>query len=904
MLIVPLRCPQDILNLEIEVQKSCVALGVVGVVLQPVLQRGCQCPQRRQQGRGQFFAEHRAVLRIVGGRQRERGRLRLFQKRGLAAAVLSGGSAAPPGREGADGFPALQKGFVGLGEGRFKSTPAPAEGALGLGKAALAKAGGVHGAGTLGQVVGLIHEEEPVARAVKEPPQVHHWVEEVVVVPDDDVTPLAQVQPQLEGADRELPRGIGQRGPVEAAAALVQKGSQGGVHPVVVAVGVGTKLGQTGGMALGVRVEADLLLGRQGHAPERQPRGSRPQPRHGVLGGRLRGIAGREVEQLLAAAGADGPQGGEEDAHGLADAGGGLTEEPDARLRGCSGAGAVDLACQRPLPGPIGRKREGQRREALAPALLPRQLALRPRGVLPEKVLQEGFQLPEGEMPQEAEDFIGIDLIVCEPDVQPVQPLLTAIERPVDHPLCPVAGVHVLGDGVGRDGGGLDLVDDRHPCLVGKDAVSPPLDGEGDARHFPLTGEENFGGIALARRLLQPAVDARALVGAVKAGEAAVDAAGAEQKFYQLTDRQTKRGHRGHFLLFIIKLPQPQYLGALDGGCVHPVEVYGGAVVGLKLIMTGLGLRHQVGSLLKKLGGGPLVEAETGAVARQILPVHEAGAPDGLHTGQLDGMPPVVGEESQPEGRDEEMVDLVLGMHGAGAGDDVVAPGQRLGPDKLQQQPGDGPAVVVEDHIPVGQRLHRPPVEHRAFGGDGRQQPQLLAGLGSVGQAGEEPGTEPLDVPTHLFEVGAAGLGPAAVQQQASCRGDIPCGPAAEGGILGKEVLHLIGVGAEGGGVQRVVQAYHLLFCARGVRLQNVGRSGVHDGSALVEEDDAVQTVGVAGAVDALDGLALLLGLEGQPLHQSRFAAARPAFDEIHLHPRFPPQRLKIPFEPGGGGGP
>ena len=83
------------------------------------------------------------------------------------------------------------------------------------------------------------------------------------------------------------------------------------------------------------------------------------------------------------------------------------------------------------------------------------------------------------------------------------------------------------------------------------------------------------------------------------------------------------------------------------GGCVHPVEVYGGAVVGLKLIMTGLGLRHQVGSLLKKLGGGPLVEAETGAVARQILPVHEAGAPDGLHTGQLDGMPPVVGEESR-----------------------------------------------------------------------------------------------------------------------------------------------------------------------------------------------------------------------------------------------------------------
>ena len=59
----------------------------------------------------------------------------------------------------------------------------------------------------------------------------------------------------------------------------------------------------------------------------------------------------------------------------------------------------------------------------------------------------------------------------------------------------------------------------------------------------------------------------------------------------------------------------------------------------------------------------------------------------GLHAGQLHRVPPVVGEESQPEGRDEEMVDLVLGVHGAGAGDDVVAPGQRLGSDKLQQQP-------------------------------------------------------------------------------------------------------------------------------------------------------------------------------------------------------------------------
>ena len=47
------------------------------------------------------------------------------------------------------------------------------------------------------------------------------------------------------------------------------------------------------------------------------------------------------------------------------------------------------------------------------------------------------------------------------------------------------------------------------------------------------------------------------------------------------------------------------------------------------------------------------------------------------------------------------MVDLVVGVHGAGAGDDVVAPGQRLGPDELEKQAGDGAVVVMEDHIPV-----------------------------------------------------------------------------------------------------------------------------------------------------------------------------------------------------------
>ena len=72
------------------------------------------------------------------------------------------------------------------------------------------------------------------------------------------------------------------------------------------------------------------------------------------------------------------------------------------------------------------------------------------------------------------------------------------------------------------------------------------------------------------------------------------------------------------------------------------------------------------------------------------------------------------------------MVDLILRVHGAGAGDDVVAPHQRLGADELQQQAGHCPVVVPEKDAPVGQRLHRALIEHLALGGDGREQPQLF----------------------------------------------------------------------------------------------------------------------------------------------------------------------------------
>ena len=46
---------------------------------------------------------------------------------------------------------------------------------------------------------------------------------------------------------------------------------------------------------------------------------------------------------------------------------------------------------------------------AHAPLLLPRQLTLRPGGVLLEQILQKRFQLFKGEMPHEAEDVVGVE---------------------------------------------------------------------------------------------------------------------------------------------------------------------------------------------------------------------------------------------------------------------------------------------------------------------------------------------------------------------------------------------------------------------------------------------------------------------------------------------------------------
>ena len=230
----------------------------------------------------------------------------------------------------------------------------------------------------------FVNEEQPVPGGIEKALEVHHRVKQIVVVPDDHIAPLAQIQPQLKGAHRELPGGVRQRGAAETAAA-VQQSCQRILAAVVVAVGKGAYFRQTGRVPFGVRVQTGLFLGGQGHAAQGETGLGGTQPRYRVLGGGLGGVAGGQIEQLCAAALAHGFQGGEERAHGLADAGRCLTKNAGAALAVgafSSAAGAVHFTRQRPLPGAVLRKGKLQRSKALAAPDVPVQLALRPRGIL------------------------------------------------------------------------------------------------------------------------------------------------------------------------------------------------------------------------------------------------------------------------------------------------------------------------------------------------------------------------------------------------------------------------------------------------------------------------------------------------------------------------------------------
>ena len=262
-------------------------------------------PQRSGQGGGQLLQKHGAVPGIQRLRQ---GKIRGSfggQQAHLCGLGLPGGLCTCAGRSLCAGSARRQKDLIRLGQRGFQAAFALAQRPLCFGQAAFGKLRRVHGAGSVRQIVRFVNEEQPVPGGIKKALEVHHRVKQIVVVPDDHIAPLAQIKPQLKGAHRELPGGVRQCGAAETAAA-VQQSRQRILAAVVVAVGKGTHLRQTGGVSFGVRVQTGLFLGGQGHAAQGKAGLCGTQPRHCVLSGGLGGVAGGQVEQLCAAAFAHG----------------------------------------------------------------------------------------------------------------------------------------------------------------------------------------------------------------------------------------------------------------------------------------------------------------------------------------------------------------------------------------------------------------------------------------------------------------------------------------------------------------------------------------------------------------------------------------------------------------------
>ena len=333
---------------------------------------------------------------------------------------------------------------------------------------------------------------------------------------------------------------------------LVQRLPQRRLDAVKVAVGVGAGFGG----ALAAFAQADLVLGRQRDAAQRKAGVGGVQAGQGGLGGGAGGAAGGQVKDRAALP--HRLERREQHADGLADAGGRLAQQLPA-----PGADAVDLADHGLLAGAVTVKREAHGRQAGGALFPPGSRPPRPGGVLLQQAGDDAGQLPDGVIAGEAQRQFLVHLIIGQLDAQAGQVVLHAVDKGVDLPLGPVFRRLLAGDGVGGQGGGLDLVDGDNAVRRGEDAVGPALDGvfhlrggQGMAQRY-LGGVVGVGGDGF---LLQFAVQTGPLQRPVKTGEPVVDAAGAQQKLHQLPDRQ-RQGQCGHgrdLLSFVVGvLPRP-----------------------------------------------------------------------------------------------------------------------------------------------------------------------------------------------------------------------------------------------------------------------------------------------------------------------------------------------------------
>ena len=181
--------------------------------------------------------------------------------------------------------------------------------------------------------------------------------------------------------------------------------------------------------------------------------------------------------------------------------------------------------------------------QCLAPGHLPGSGSLGPGGIPGQQIQHKLLQLAGGEFPAEIHHHLVVYLEIGQPHRDAVQPVLPGVDGRVYLALGPVHRVHVLVDLVGGGGHSLDLIHHGQAVFVGEDAVRPAIHQIVHIFHSVFLFQVDFGFVAGSGLLLQPPVDARALIGTVKAGEPAVDAAGLQQKLHQLPHRKMDLFH-------------------------------------------------------------------------------------------------------------------------------------------------------------------------------------------------------------------------------------------------------------------------------------------------------------------------------------------------------------------------
>ena len=253
MFVKGIRHPQPGPQVKVELQQRGVGLVRLPVLIQPGLQWLAQMPKL-------------VVQRLVP--------FGLHQRLCPAALRLT---PAPPGKQRA--VHAAQRGL--------QPGAALAQQFAGGGEAALEQTFRVHIPGAVGEVVGLVDEEQVIPRRLKEPFEGDHRVKQVVVVPDDHIAPQAGIQPQLEGADGVPPGQAPER--VGGEAGLVQRLPEGIPDALIVPPGIGAGLGG----ALPRIAQADLVLGGEGDAAQRQAGVGSMDGVEGLFGGGAGGTPGR-----------------------------------------------------------------------------------------------------------------------------------------------------------------------------------------------------------------------------------------------------------------------------------------------------------------------------------------------------------------------------------------------------------------------------------------------------------------------------------------------------------------------------------------------------------------------------------------------------------------------------------